>query len=442
LINKLDHTVGQGGQDVAREIGGVKLNFVRSGFLVWRISRSQVFFNLLLIILLSFYVGGCTEQVPTAEQLAGFERADPVCPAMDLDRLVEAGIDGGLYRVVFGDVLELTMPTILQVVMAKGLESVENVSLYLCRISDRGTITLPIVGEIEVAGKTLGQIESAIIDSYYPKYIGIRPSVLAQVAKYRTAKVSITGAVNAPGVYELQSDRMSLVALLMQAGGIIDDGAARIWIINANQAQPGHEENASPNISIDTSYFETEAAPDEASSEQPSETSGPDEDIEMVTEAESNKSPKPEPIVLPIKGLNIPYADVALHDGDTVIVERLEMPLFTVVGLVNKPGNFPYPPDARYNLMQAIAFAGGWDQAADPRYATIYRLTADGTIVRTPFQIIRAANGSRLTDASNIPIKPGDIVAIEHTPRTRRNIFLQRIFHFNVGAYVPIPIMR
>jgi ribosomal protein S28E/S33 len=145
-----------------------------------------------------------------------------------------------------------------------------------------------------------------------------------------------------------------------------------------------------------------------------------------------------ENIMLPVKGLNIPFADVALQDGDKVEVLRLELPLFTVIGLVQKPGNFPYSPDAQYNLMQALAFAGGLDREADPYYATIYRLGRDGSIVRVPVEIIDAEDGSRLTNAWNTRVKPGDIVAVEHTPRTRTNVFLERLFRINVGAYVPL----
>jgi protein involved in polysaccharide export with SLBB domain len=144
----------------------------------------------------------------------------------------------------------------------------------------------------------------------------------------------------------------------------------------------------------------------------------------------------PETVVLPIKGLNIPFADVPLQDGDSVIVERLELPLFTVMGLVNRPGNFPHPPDVRYNLMQALAFAGGLNQAADPRYATVYRLKPDGTIVSAAFEVANIRDGSQLTAALNVSIKPGDIVAVEHTPRTRTQVFLDRVFRINIGTYL------
>ena len=143
----------------------------------------------------------------------------------------------------------------------------------------------------------------------------------------------------------------------------------------------------------------------------------------------------PESIILPVKGFNIPFADVVLKDGDNVIVERLEQPLFSVVGLVNRAGNFPYPPNVRYNLMQALAFAGGLNPTAEPRYVTIYRLKPDGSVIHATFEVVKVGNSSQLTDALNIQIKPGDIVSVEHTPRTRKNVFLDRIFRINLGTY-------
>src|SRR4030042_227174 len=62
--------------------------------------------------------------------------------------------------------------------------------------------------------------------------------------------------------------------------------------------------------------------------------------------------------------------------------------VFTVLGLVNKPNAFPYPPDVQYNLMEALAFAGGFNMAADPRYASVYRLKQDGTIASAIFKLI------------------------------------------------------
>ena len=473
------------------------MNFLKRKLFVVCISKTRIVFCLFLNLLLSIYFAGCSDNVllPSAKQLAEFENAGPVRPSVDMERLVKAKISGGAYRVVQGEVLELTMPTILRVVTAEMSEVPEQVTPYVCRVSESGTITLPVVGEIKAAGKTLAEIESAVIDAYYPKYAVIRPSVFARILEYKTAKVSVTGAVVNQGIYELRSDQMSLVALLMKAGGIVDEGAALIRIIhpeeividdeetpkdtigealkqmlrllsereqkrtieqldepsetevvippatyrnlNKIEAQLNSEQTA-PQSTVGRFITKQNSSSDEVLDKELLEMLDPGKSSELQRKAALNKPQEPESFVLPVRGLNIPFADVALQDGDSVIVEQLQVQLFTVIGLVNNPGSFTYPLDVQYNLMQAIGLAGGLDRDTEPRYAVVYRLKADGTIVHATFAVANAANGSRFADTLNTRIKPGDIVAVEHTPRTRTNRFLERIFNIQVGAYLPV----
>jgi protein involved in polysaccharide export with SLBB domain len=398
------------------------VNFVSSSCFIVRISKNQVVLALFLAVLFSIYLFGCSEQVrlPSAEQLAEFENAGPVRPTVDMNHLVRAKIGGGSYRVGPGDVLEVSMPAVLQVFTAELPDSADKVTPYVCRVSGNRAITFPLIGEIDVAGKSLAEIELAVIDAYYPKYSVIVPPVVARILEYNTSEVSIIGAVQKPGVYSLRSNQMSLVALLMQAEGIVDEGAAIIRI--THNGQPG------PTILQEEDLIDTHL-------KRLLETldNGRTAGIADATNS-AGRVRESEPLVLPVKGLNIPFADVALRDGDSVEVERLEQPLFTVIGLVNRPGNFPYPPDVQYNLMQAVGFAGGLNQAAEPRYATVYRQKPDSTIVSAIFKVI---DGSKLTNASNVLIKPGDIVAVEHTSRTRTKLFLDRVFRINMGVYVP-----
>lgn len=373
------------------------MNFVSHCPPVARAFKNQAGLHVFLRILLSIYLVGCSEQVrlTSAVQLAEFENAGPLRPEVDIDRLIRARITIGPYRVIPGDLLELLqIPLVTQARTRERTElagPVERSVPYLCRVHDNGNITVPIIGQIQAAGRTLAEIETAIIDAYYPKYCVNRPSIIARVTEYKTAKVSIVGAVVNPGRYELRTDQMSLVALLMEAGGIINEGATLIRITHPDEAVTANERT-------------------------PIETRG--ETVEP-------------PLILPVKGLNIPFTDVVLQDGDSVEVERLALSLFTVVGLVNGPGNFPYPPDAQYNLMQALAFAGGLNLVAEPRYAAIYRLKGDGAIVSVALKL---TDGSKLTDAWTTLIKPGDIVDVAHTPRTRTNLFLQNVFRITVGA--------
>ncbi|MHC4431311.1 MAG: polysaccharide biosynthesis/export family protein [Planctomycetota bacterium] len=540
-------------------------------------------------------LAGCSDQVrlPSARQLTEFENAGPVYPTLDKNRLSRARVDSGPYRVEPGEVLEITMPAILQAVTPEESVHLDTATPYICRVGEGGSVELPVVGELHVRGKTCAQIEESVVDKYFPEYAAIRPSVLVRVLEHMTVKVPISGAVQRPGIYSLRRDQMSLLALLMAAGGIVDEGAARIEIIHsgdetrqfdtqrddeisrnppgsfegdsrlieaeraeypphhrrfkelnvelafkpvtprstrgalivtrdadvllnepldvtsridrriilevlaqreplvsiasieqtlcelAEQLKPGsserqreievaagstdssHQNNVADNANMSGQRPEhaLQFSTDEADLQlwkparvmegtfdlQNSEritSSGKFLGVVDVEESNdsrarvgSDKTASARSIILPVEGFNIPFADVALQDGDSVIVERLSVPLFTVAGLVNRPGNFPYPPRAKYNLMQAIAFAGGLNPIAEPRYASVYRLKPDNTIVNAAFEIINTENGSTLTDALGIRIKPGDIIFVEHTPRTRAKLLLDRMFHINVGAY-------
>jgi hypothetical protein len=141
-------------------------------------------------------------------------------------------------------------------------------------------------------------------------------------------------------------------------------------------------------------------------------------------------------LVLPVRGLNIPFADVTLVEGDTVVVEPPQEQSVAVLGLVAKPGNMPYPPGVRYNLIQAIAYAGGLDLVADPRYVSVYRLAPDGQIASVTFQLVDPHRQQKLTGSLALPLKPGDVVSVEHTPRTRMNTFLDRVFRITLGLYL------
>jgi protein involved in polysaccharide export with SLBB domain len=154
----------------------------------------------------------------------------------------------------------------------------------------------------------------------------------------------------------------------------------------------------------------------------------------MVIRIRSAEGAAKAPVTLPVKGLGIPFADVALASGDTVEVEQRPLEEFTVIGLVNRPGVFPYPPTAKYSLMQAVATGGGLNMAADPQYAKIYRQTAEGRLVALTFDLRNSAGDKA---AALITIKPGDVVAVEETPYTWTRVVLTQILHLYAGATIP-----
>ena len=92
------------------------------------------------------------------------------------------------------------------------------------------------------------------------------------------------------------------------------------------------------------------------------------------------------------------------------------------------PGAFAYPPEASYNLMQALAKAGGVDVFADPRYATVFRRDASGGIIPATFEI----QGNGLVSASMLQIKPGDVIVVGYTPASWTRALIREIFEVQV----------
>lgn len=95
------------------------------------------------------------------------------------------------------------------------------------RVSEAGTITIPHLGQVEVAGLTV-EDASERIRAGISRYLK-EPTVLVSVLNF---KVSVLGAVRSPGQYTAQSDRMTILDVLAQAGDV-QYGALRdrVWLI-------------------------------------------------------------------------------------------------------------------------------------------------------------------------------------------------------------------
>ncbi|MCD6388097.1 MAG: SLBB domain-containing protein [Desulfobulbaceae bacterium] len=428
-----------------------------------------------IVLIISIFVlsfSGCkTTELSSLEDVTDFRLAGPIQPEIDLDKLKNARVTG-MYRAVVGDILELRMASVLNIVTANLPDTLEVSIPTLCRIHGDGAITVPVIGQIQAAGRTLAEIETSIVNAYYPEYITKRPAVLVQVAEYKTIKVSIMGAVEVPGVYDLASDAKSLVSLIMEAGGVVEGGAAFIRIKQPQDAARADTGDDSAPLLPDPQGVTLSLRQDSVTKKQVllvrkegvlvcTEVFDPASEVELQALVGKISAEHPDiakdyveyklrefsgvgkPVIgvqadgymtltLPVKGLNIPFADVALADGASVEVVALNPEVFSVMGLVLKPGVVPYPPETDYTLLEALAFAGGVDEVADPRFVTVYRLNSEGEMVHAAFAI---KNGVPAEAAAALQIKPGDVVSLGYTARTRMNKIAAELFRVNVGVY-------
>jgi polysaccharide export outer membrane protein len=86
------------------------------------------------------------------------------------------------------------------------------------RVSERGTINLPPIGEINVQGKTSEELElhlKAVLEERYFQ----RATVGVQVLEFRSKPISVIGAVNRPGELAF-SGRWTLLEAITAVGGL------------------------------------------------------------------------------------------------------------------------------------------------------------------------------------------------------------------------------
>ncbi|MFA5423180.1 MAG: polysaccharide biosynthesis/export family protein [Phycisphaerae bacterium] len=243
------------------------------------------------------FLSGCSQpSASSQEQVRKFDRVGAIRHLQDTQNTnvqVNSKYDC-VYRVTPGDVLELSMPETMQETSWDSMRRTREEKDYYCRVSEDGTITLPVVGALQVAGMTTSQVEAVIVESHYPKYVTRPPAVVCSVDEHRDQRT------------------------------------------------------------------------------------------------------------------------------------------FAVMGLVNKPDSFEYPPNARFTLTDAIAMAGGTNIIANPRYATIYRQNDKGEVFSATVKI----DSPNLAKASKILIEPGDIVSVDRSIGTEMNMVLDRILNFGVGASI------
>jgi polysaccharide biosynthesis/export protein len=89
------------------------------------------------------------------------------------------------------------------------------------QVADTGIINLPLIGEVQVSGKTASEIERDLTRQLGAKYLK-SPQVTVYVKEHNSQRVTIEGEVKRPGVFPIQGT-LSLVQLVATAGGVDRD---------------------------------------------------------------------------------------------------------------------------------------------------------------------------------------------------------------------------
>ncbi|MFZ5574889.1 MAG: polysaccharide export protein EpsE [Pseudomonadota bacterium] len=191
------------------------------------------------------------------------------------------------------------------------------------RVSESGSITFPLIGEVKMSGVTPAQGQAEIAQRLAKGGFILDPFVTVNVVQYRGQQISVLGRVNRPGKYNLE--RASRVTdVLALAGGVVPDGADVATLIRERDGKTEYRE-------IDLVALFREGG--EAANER-------------------------------------------VQDGDILNVAR--QPVFYIYGEVQRPGAFRL--EQNMSVVQALSLGGGVTPRGTQRGIRILRRDAGGAM--------------------------------------------------------------
>jgi polysaccharide export outer membrane protein len=284
-----------------------------------------------------------------------------------------------------GDVLEVTIAT--------GLEEKSPESWPL-RVSDAGIIEVPLVGGVRVAGLLLPDAEQLLRHECITRRLYRDPLVSVLLRTRKTIRVTVVGAVNNPGTYELPAVSSDLLAAVNAAGGLSAEASTIVEIRSLGDA------NALA-------------------------SSGGDQ-RRTVAQAGSVRVD----LIAAGQGLS---PDYRIDDGSVIMVREEEPKTIQVIGLVRKPDQLKIEPGKEVRLLDAIARAGGLTLELADKVHVIRNLEQADKPVVIEASIREAKRGG----AGNLLLAPGDVVSVEETPLTFTVSTIQNFIRFGFSAAIP-----
>ncbi len=124
------------------------------------------------------------------------------------------------------------------------------------RVSSQGNISLPLIGILRVKDLTANELEREIRDLLSEKYFQ-DPHVSVFIKEYRSQRLSVMGAIEKPGVYDVTGQK-TVLDLLAMAGGLKEDAGQMLFLIRpprleneGTQEKKGLEEKTIQTFVID-----------------------------------------------------------------------------------------------------------------------------------------------------------------------------------------------
>jgi polysaccharide export outer membrane protein len=311
--------------------------------------------------------------------------------AVDLSRFATASVSSNVIE--RGDVLDVSIET--------GYAS-EDMSSLLVRVGEDGLANVPLVGRIPLAGVDLAWAEQSIAAAAIQRNVFRNPTVTVVMKQKRVNKVTVVGAVESPGVYELPRSSSSLLAALVAAGGLGEEAGASVQIRRSIVA-PAPQRSGPGGVTP-------------AGFQQPATMVRPvSYHVDLIEAAKQDRM------------------DHHVQDGDVVMVQRREPQSIDVLGLVSKPGRFELPTNKELTLLDALALAGG----TSTQWADKVHITRRAAGESDPSVIVVSIREAKRFGKGNMRLGPDDVVSVESTPTTLITDSIRVVAPYSITAIIP-----
>lgn len=104
------------------------------------------------------------------------------------------------------------------------------------RISERGTIAVPLIGEEKVAGMTPAEAAAQIAGELKKGKFLKNPQVSIALVTLRSQQVSVLGSVTRPGRYALDDTSSQLADVIAAAGGLAPEGSSTVTVMRGAES--------------------------------------------------------------------------------------------------------------------------------------------------------------------------------------------------------------
>ena len=239
------------------------------------------------------------------------------------------------------------------------------------RVTDAGTINVPFVGTVQVAGLDLGQIERRIV-----RQLGTKaqdPQVIVEFSADRSHTVMVSGEVRNPGRISLLEGVRSIIDAINRSGGPVQGAAAsQLEVLVRREGQ----------IILLAQYSEVLAG-----------------------------------------------ADIPVKRGDEIVL-RPNLRSFTVLGAVAKAGNHDINRTG-LTLMEALGQVGGLsDERANKTGVFIFRMADASAPQGTRSQVFRLDlnQPQSIFVGQQFGIQPKDVVYVTNAPLYEYNKILTALY--------------